>query len=600
MEPTADTSPRTSTLTLRTLVSVMLILLLSLVLSGVFEYLRLQARAAEQAAEVSRGFGRSSAILIQPLVLSDDRISLNYLLNELTGQPLVNGLRLTAPDQTLIALAGEQQGRMHSLELVQGEVPIGQLSVWSDPAPFRTALLEQLIESALLLGLCLSVATVLITLSLRRQHTLNAPARAQEDSSDFASVSAAVSSQLDSDRIPDFRFAPTTPQKAPTPAPDSGRYAEPPTSPPDSDRATTESHATGKRVFDPLLDGPETGDLAAPPSATETAANTPVAAPPAEDRTERAQEQTPESPPTDTTGELDTGELVSLLKPAPDNGRVPRFTPRPTGADPLESDRDEAMVPDIGGARTEAPDEFALDELGPALDAPERAETTGARSFNPLTLGDEEESVLYTFEQELELMLTPEEAGYLLLIDTRSAHSDNVDEAEREQLLRNYRTLAASAARIYSGEIETLKNGDLRLLFSNSDDKDSHGINALCCAMLFTYLYKQYNQQQIRAFRPVMNLHMALVRGAKARTDRMQEEAGFLTRTTQSNELISHTALTEATLLKEMLLQQADIRREDEDKVLILGISQSYQELLEKQAYHLLDKLNERERGASA
>jgi hypothetical protein len=212
-----------------------------------------------------------------------------------------------------------------------------------------------------------------------------------------------------------------------------------------------------------------------------------------------------------------------------------------------------------------------------------------------LKLGDEEQLGLYSFEHELELMLTPDEAGYLLLIDTRSAHSDNVDEDERDQLLRNYRTLANSAARIYSGEISALKDGNLRILFADGDDKDSHGINALCCAMLFTWLYKQYNQRQIRAFRPVMNLHMALVRGAAERIDRMQEEAHFLTRTTQSNELISHTALTEAPLLKEMLLQKADIRREDEDKVLILSISEAYQTLLEKQARHLLGKLEERE-----
>jgi len=123
-------------------------------------------------------------------------------------------------------------------------------------------------------------------------------------------------------------------------------------------------------------------------------------------------------------------------------------------------------------------------------------------------------------------------------------------------------------------------------------------VNAVCSAMLFTHLYKQYNQSQIRAFRPVMNLHMALVRGSRERVDRMQEEAHFLTRTIQSNELISHTALTEAPLLKESLLQSADIRREDEDKVLILSVSESYQALLEKQARHLLSKLSERQQEA--
>ncbi len=88
---------------------------------------------------------------------------------------------------------------------------------------------------------------------------------------------------------------------------------------------------------------------------------------------------------------------------------------------------------------------------------------------------------------------------------------------------------------------------------------------------------------------------MALVRGKAEKLERLLEEARFLTRTTQSNELISHTALTEAPDLKRTLLDGASIRREDEDKVLVLQISKSYQDLLEKQSRHLMIKLSQRE-----
>ncbi len=593
MKPTADTSATpTTSLSLRTLLSVSLVLLLSLLLGGVFEYLRLQERAADQAAETSRAFGRSSAILIQPLVLSDDRISLNYLLNELTNQPLINGVRLTAPDQTLIALAGAPQGRLHALELVQNDVPIGQLSIWSNPEMFSAPLRNQLLESALLLGICLSVAAVLIALSLRR-HT--APATAAEPS--FAEVKAAFEQPRESDRIPDFDFGPDTDAAAPL-IPEPAPATTPPKAPLSAAEPGLQATASAPRVFDPQLDEPAA--TGAQHATTDTASSNQVqpssvtAAPMPQAADAGLAEPADIAQTAQADKTLDTGELVSLLKPERSGATIPRFTPRAPGADPLEEDRDEALVPDLGSALD---DDFALDERGPTERGPtERGPTekTGSRP-NPLQLSDEEQLGLYSFEQELELMLTPEEAGYLLLIDTRSAHSDNVDEEERAQLLRSYRTLANSAARIYSGEISALKDGNLRILFTDGDDKDSHGINALCCAMLFTWLYKQYNQQQIRAFRPVMNLHMALVRGAGERVDCMQEEAHFLTRTTQSNELISHTALTEATLLKEMLLQKADIRREDEDKVLILSISDAYQTLLEKQAQHLLSKLNERD-----
>lgn len=530
MKPTADISTPKS-ISLRALLSVSLILLLSLTLGGVLEYVRLQERAAEQAADISLAFGRSSAILIQPLVLSDDRISLNYLLNELAGQPLINGLRLTAPDHTLIALAGDSRGRMHTLELVQGEVPIGQLTIWGNTTSFSAPLQAQLTEIALLAGISIAIAAVLLLFSLQRTPTSRTAARPR-----VADVEADIEQPRDSDRIPDFHFG-SEPQPAPVATP---VRPQPPAATP-SEPALKDTPAPGQ-----------------PPASED-----------------------------DPDTRLDTGALVALLKPEHDPDAIPRFHPSSPASEAAETDSDEALVPDLGST---GEDEFRFDEVNPAA--------VTDRPANPLQLEDREPpAVLSRLEQELELLLTPEEAGYLMLIDTRSAHSDNLDEEEREQLLHNYRTLANSAARIYSGDISTLKDGNLCILFRDGDDRDSHGVNALCCAMLFTWLYKQYNQQQIRAFRPVMNLHMSLVRGARESVDRMQEEARFLTRTTQSNELISHTALTEAPLLKEMLLQQADIRREDEDKVLILSISDAYQTLLEKQATHLLAKLNEREQG---
>jgi len=529
MEPNVNIHSRPRVLSLRALLSVALILLLSLTLGGVLTYLRSQEQAQQQANETGLVFGRSSSILIQPLILADDRISLNFLFNELTAQPLINGLRLTAPDETLIALSGQPQGRSHSLELVQGDEVIGKLTYWTNPEPFARQLHQQLLEIALLVGGSLLLAALLLAFSLRRpEATATEPPRSTPE----PDTPAPGPNADNRDRIPPFNLD------------DMGAPAE--ASRPESEAATAETSAPG--------DAPQTAARQA-----STAAGTDTASEP----------------------RLDMDELVSLLKPEQETARMPSFTP-PASPEDKMSDGDAALVPDT--------EELTLEEHD--------SEDTATPRHNPLEPGNEEQLGLYTFEQELELMLAPEEAGYLLLIDTRSAHSDNVDEKERSALLKNYRILANSVARIYGGHIEALEDGNLRLLFTEADEKDSHGVNALCSAMLFTSLYKQYNQSQIRAFRPVMNLHMALVRGALGRADRMQEEAHFLTRTTQSNELISHTALTEAPLLKESLLQGADIRREDEDKVLILSISESYQALLEKQARHLLSKLSKRQQDA--
>lgn len=579
MEPHVDTRNSPRMLPLRALLSVALILLLSLSLGGVLEYLRSSEQARRQASEVGLIFGRSSAILIQPLVLADDRISLNFLFNELAAEPLISGLRLTAPDQTLIALAGQPKGKGHTLELVQGDEVIGQLTYWPDPAPFELLLQQQLLETALLLAASLMLTAVLLGFSLRRQ-----PLPTQTEAEpDFREVARELTPATTRDSIPAFNFddmdtepphrsttlvRPKDTDIKPDPA-----TAEPLSAPePAPQQPRVDAEAENKAALE-RQDHKASADIAMEPPTREP---------------EPELETEPEAEPPyrfDNRREpgFDTDELVSLLKPERDDARMPSFIPQVPQITDLADDSDEAMVPDT--------DEMELDEHST------EDEHTPLRP-NPLKLSDEEQLGLYSFEHELELMLTPDEAGYLLLIDTRSAHSDNVEDEERNALLKNYRTLANSVARIYSGSIEALSDGNLRVLFTNADDKDSHGVNALCCAMLFTHLYKQYNQSQIRAFQPVMNLHMALVRGARDRIERMQEEAHFLTRTTQSNELISHTALTEAPLLKESLLQKADIRREDEDKVLILSVSESYQALLEKQARHLLSKLNERQQGS--
>jgi len=562
MEPHVDTQHSPRILSLRALLSVSLILLLSLSLGGTLEYLRSSEQARLQANDVGLMFGRSSAVLIQPLVLADDRISLNFLFNELAAQPLISGLRLTAPDQTLIALAGQPQGRGHSLELVQGDDVIGQLTYWTDPAPFEQLLHRQLIEIALLLGGSLLLTAILIGFSLRRQPE-SAPPKP-----DFREFARELKPEVTGDTIPAFSFdeLDSEPEQ---PAPITAVRHAP---------SMEQGSSVDLNISTRSDNSPETA---------ETQGHAPGPEPEPQPEAEPAQQEDEPEPavPPALHGRrepsFDTDELVSLLKPERDSARMPSFSPHAPQITEPEDDSDEALVPDT--------EEMELEER-----TAEEDEYTPLRP-NPLKLGDEEQLGLYSFEHELELMLTPDEAGYLLLIDTRSAHSDNVDEEERSALLKNYRTLANSVARIYSGNIETLSDGNLRVLFTNADDKDSHGVNALCCAMLFTHLYQQYNQSQIRAFKPVMNLHMALVRGARERVERMQEEAHFLTRTTQSNELISHTALTEAPLLKESLLQKADIRREDEDKVLILSVSESYQALLEKQARHLLSKLNERQ-----
>ncbi|KDE40364.1 hypothetical protein ADINL_0956 [Nitrincola lacisaponensis] len=503
--------------------------------------------AGEEALLSSGALAESASLLLKPLVINEDRISINYLLNEMTSQPVIRGMRLSDTEGTILGLSGEQQGESIKVALIRNDESLGTLEVWADSSSLLLLLQRQ--QFLVAIGASATLLTLLLALWLA-----SAPRRLHSDESDDSlpatdfdtELAKAYPGESDDDSLPildpddldNLDLPPVQPLEAMVPAP--------------------------------------------PPSVPEQ----PKPAPQPVQRPQLVAERDKPAG-TDTVSlhlsardeELDDSELVSLLKPERDTTPMPRFTPATAG-------------------RTREP-EFIDDE--PWVELEERQPEPAAPALsrhNPLltALDDDEEQLnLYAFEQDLELMLPANEAGYLLLIDTTSAHSELVEEEEHQSLLKTYRMLANSVAVIYNGRVIKAGNGDLQIIFDQPQEDDTHGVNAMCAAMLFTHLYKQYNHSRVRLFRPVMNLHMALVRGKADKLERLLEEARFLTRTTQSNELISHTALTEAPQLKGTLLEGASIRREDEDKVLILQISQSYQALLEKQSRHLMSKLSQRE-----
>jgi len=310
----------------------------------------------------------------------------------------------------------------------------------------------------------------------------------------------------------------------------------------------------------------------------------------------RAADSTPATKPSD-----DFSQTLARAVPEPEETTSAEHGNQPSG-DPLSPEfvTEEAPEPQVSIDSDSNIDELAADLITPDIDQTdttieleEQSLTATPERENPLLQRgrDEEQLDLYSFEHEMELLLTAENAAYMLYIDTTSAHTEYADTAERDELLKVYHQLANQVAHIYSGELEIHPSGDMQVLFGEPMDKDAHGVNALCSGLLFVLLYKGFNQQRIGQFKPVLNLHIALVRGHLSKPQILQEESRFLTRTTQSNELISHTALTEAPDIKRALLKDADIRREDEDKVLIHKVEKRYQTLFEKQSNHLLTKL---------
>lgn len=528
------------------LVIVGLILFSGLILGITFMQFSTARQADTETQNLGKALAQNSDILIRPLLLSNDRVSLNYLLNELQQIPYIKGLQVTDPSGVVIARAGDVSDIKLQQRLIQQEKTIATVTLWLTPEPLEAILRSQFWP--LLLLACAIAALTLLAIWLfgrttntdnQDEETENNPTPDRLSGLTF-SESLAIQSET-------FTFdSPEPPQPAPT------------------HEATTK------------------------PIPAEAADNTPSEPTPAISNNNEPDTDTDYDSSIDELNQgdqLHTNALVDLLKPEPNNApKMPKFEHHPQELEHTEQTdtADEFSVEEEPVNKAPAPDTNTIKTENPLFKS---ADAEAARGRKEIQLG------LYSFEDELELFLAPQDAIYLFYIDSATASSDNMHPDEKATLLNVYLHLAKQVARIYNGEAEQLDNQDILLRFELRDDKDSHGINALCAAMLFSLLYKGFNQARIKGFQPVLSLQMSLSRGHYDKYTLVKEEAHFLTRTTNSNELISHTALTEAPLLKRALLQQADIRREDEDKVLLLKVTPKHQALLQKQANHLLTKI---------
>ena len=514
------------------LVIVGLILFSGLILGITFMQFSTARQADTETQNLGKALAQNSDILIRPLLLSNDRVSLNYLLNELQQIPYIKGLQITDPSGVVIARAGDVSDIKLQQRLIQQEKTIATVTLWLTPEPLE-AILRSQFWPLLLLACAIATLTLLAIWLFGRTANTDNQDEETENNPTPDRLSGLTFSESLAIQSETFTFdSPEPPQPAPT------------------HEATTK------------------------PIPAAAADNTPSEPTPAVSNNNEPDTDTDYDSSIDELNQgdqLHTNALVDLLKPEPNNApKMPKFEHHPQDLEHTEQTdtADEFSVEEEPVNKAPAPDTNTIKTENPLFKS---ADAEAARGRKEIQLG------LYSFEDELELFLAPQDAIYLFYIDSTTASSDNMHPDEKATLLNVYLHLAKQVARIYNGEAEQLDNQDILLRFELRDDKDSHGINALCAAMLFSLLYKGFNQARIKGFQPVLSLQMSLSRGHYDKYTLVKEEAHFLTRTTNSNELISHTALTEAPLLKRALLQQADIRREDEDKVLLLKVTPKHQ-----------------------
>lgn len=576
--------------------AIALVLLFSSTLVG--SYLLAIKAAENEALKQAKIWSNSASMLVAPLILSKDLVSLNFVTNQIADDPFVAGIQITDSQTMRLAAAGNQEGVHTAKSIAPNNETIAQLEVWIDPTPVQQQLNYQT-------GLISSGAIIAFLLSLfiyRRQSKLlesevayieqieqyfddqsidsmeaSETNRATEENisgevdNEVANSEILTEESQSSEQISDADLEPLEVEIHSESEPKIETHEN-------SEETFDDIGNFGSAYDDPIVEKSDPEETKATyteqvrehdKDETDLPPWESIKHPTVTEPSEPANMEPPIVKMQVNEAENDEIDLVDLLKPERCEPSVPPF--KPLSKEP-ELDREEPSFETLMFDTT-----------------PERKEPT-KKLARKLPIINEEQLDLYSIEQELDLLTPASEAAYVVLIDFTSPHSALISNQEQLQIKRTYRTLANSVANIYEGEVFALGE-DILIQFDDASDDDEHGVNAACAAMLFAQLARSYNRSRQDQQEPVLNVHTAIVRGQQGRQERMADEARFLTRSTKTDRLISHTALSEAPDLKRGVLSTAEIKREDEDKVLILSLSRSYQELLEKQGRYLLAKL---------
>ena len=579
-----------------------LALLLTITLAG--SYLLAKRAALIDAQKQAAIWTNSASVLVTPLILSKDLVSLNFVTNQIADDPFVAGIQITDQYKMRIAAAGKTEGIHAAYKIAPNGEEIAQLEVWIDPKPVQQQLNYQTV-----LMVAGTLVALLFSIFIYRRQTQLLPDEEQYDD-EYEQDDEHTRDDLDLDSENDESF---DENELPSEELDNDTIND------ESDDESDDDIDEDEHLDDPSEDESEEykqeiddrDNVAEEPHIHLGSAYDEYPAKSFEDEHYSDDEAEPIEP--DMNAIDDTPPWEDLPKPE-ETQRSEIESVLENGEQAIDEEVDEEQIPTIKMAvNTQADDEVDIVDLL----KPERREPTIPR-FTPtkptdlnerreprfetvdidaihrrarkLPIITEEQLDLYTIEQELDLVLPAHEAGYLVLIDATSPNSGIVSFELAQQIRRTYRTLANSVANIYGGEVESLGE-DIQILFTEAREDDEHGVNAICAAMLFASLVRSYNRSRAAQQVPILEVHTAIVRGQVNRLDRTSDEARFLTRSTKSDRLISHTALTEVPDLKASVLEEGEIKREDEDKVLIMGLGKSYQELLDKQARYLLAKL---------
>ena len=117
------------------LVVAAIVLLSGLLLSAGYLYFSSQQAARNDTLKLGQSLASQASIMSRPLLLANDRISLNYLANQLVQLDYVAGLELKNPDKMVVARAGSATDLKLESTLT-GERSLGTLTLWLNPVSY--------------------------------------------------------------------------------------------------------------------------------------------------------------------------------------------------------------------------------------------------------------------------------------------------------------------------------------------------------------------------------------------------------------------------------------------------------------------------------
>lgn len=514
------------------------IMAICILIGSVFIYTLAQSQAKAYTDEQIAMVKNQAQITLQPMILAKDSVSMNVYLRTLTQAKFINGITLVNAKRQLLSRAGNSNGDMQKEQIFSQQLEIGELTLYIDTGPSK-AFFNQLLWVFMVLAIITAffslIAIAIIAKKTMRQFSEQyKPLLEHRFSMELAQIHQ-QNSEISQSANQQVATQPSTEPEATEQAPPVEEPKEQP-------------KPVSLAIVD--LDNKE---------AQSDKENEADSHPVQSEQQDKEQNQA----------------LVSLLKPDTQQ-RMPHFKPftnNPEEASPIKERPSPTLQPTP-----------SIELVEEDLSAPSKSKANPLLKSHP----HEEQLDLYSLEHQTELNLKATEAAYLLFIDCSSGRAPIEDPQEHTELLSQYRRLIKLVINIYGGSVELMANGDIRVMYDDKKADDNHGIQALCAAKLFNQLYKLYNHRQITRMLPTLNIQISLVRGNREKLEILREEAHFLTRTTLTNELISHTPLSEVQALKDSLLSSAETERQEEDKILILKLCPNYQELLDKQARHLV------------